>query len=183
MDQLQNSPARFASHIAMILSQELDRRESEFVGDRVVDLSECLIGGRKAHAYEPELKLLGALLYFGCSLFAYGSTPGQQFCGLALVEPHSGVRSEGGSFSAWATEAWRHAYIRWGWGADGKAARDGRVFFTRPSVQSYALVAALLALGPYCASRLKEATSALAHLWAVVSAPEPLSPPGRPLRP
>lgn len=174
---------QFAGHLTMVLAAEVDKRESDFVGERIVELSESLIGGRKTLEFAPELRLLGAVVYYVCTILSNGRTPGQQLCGLDMIVPLAAV---GDTYSA-SPPTVRPSWLQT---LKDHVVGASHASYGRPRWKTNATVALLLALFPYMRARLREGTALVEHMVQVLMAPEALAlpqasrhPPSPPLSP
>lgn len=176
---------RFASHFAMIIASEMDKRESDYVSDRVIDLSECIIGGRRTHEYLPEIRLIGSLIYYGCSIMTFGATPGQQFCNISMIVPHTPNPTEVSPNASFTTRG--KEIIAWLWHSAVSALKrevprpfssyssstsHNTTTFTRPPSRTLMLISLLLALGPYCRARVAVGIKAIQEMGLILAAPE-----------
>lgn len=174
----------FAGHLLMVLAGEVDKRESESVSERVVELSESLIGGRTTLEYAPELRLLGSALYYGCTIFSSGGTPGQQLCGLCMIVPLPVEKTAAHSSRVDAPgdapkNSWLQLLRNWQNGLFSSTASSAtdNVAYGRPRWKTNMTVVLLLALFPYIKARLRKGTALIEHMVQVIVAPEHLAPP------
>jgi len=171
---------RFANHVSMILASEIDEREVKLLFRDASDISTSLLGGREAAKYEPEMRLVTSLLYYGSSLLSYSggmgsagcATPGMSFCGLEMIMPKEKKESEGGGENGFVSSAQRffyHGLFGTEEGGEGGSRRgsgrgESNTIFKRLDQRTAAFAVLFLSLLPYLNDRLADHTRVISDL-------------------
>ena len=154
----------FGNHLPILLSSEFDERESSKFADKIISCFEAIVGGRNAITFSPEIRLLATFIYFFIPLAKDSATPGQEYCGLAVVEPLSDRTNphEIGNSLRFAQNIveWARTFVQPVQQKRYQCIDDHRRSF---------LAAALLAIVPYLRSRRMNIFRTVAHLWTVIT--------------
>jgi len=87
MNNTNNVPLFFGNPITMLISNEIDRYNVTLLSNQLIDLMNVIIGSNNIIRIQPELTLLSSLLYYTTIITnKYKLTPGQQLCGLKMIE-------------------------------------------------------------------------------------------------
>ena len=87
MNNTNDVPLFFGNPITMLISNEIDRYNVTLLSNQLIDLMNIVIGSNNIIRIQPELTLLSSLLYYTTIITnKYKLTPGQQLCGLKMIE-------------------------------------------------------------------------------------------------
>jgi hypothetical protein len=154
----------FGNHLPILLSSEFDDRESSKFADKIISCFEAIVGGRNAITFSPEIRLLATFIYFFIALTKDSATPGQEYCGLAVVEP---LRDRTNPHEIKTSLSFAQTIAAWVQNFAQPIRQKGyqRIDNHRRSF----LAAALLAVVPYLRSRRMNIFRTVVHLWTVIT--------------
>ena len=144
-------PLFFGNPITMMISNEIDRHGTDMLSNSLVDLLNDIVGPRYLVRLEPEVRLLGSLLYY-FSIFTnkYKLTPAQQLCGLKMIE----VETKPITYEAYFNQL--YLYIMNYFKDKNQKSPINFVYLKDITTANQLLLVLLWSLGPYIHSRRAE---------------------------